>query len=134
MARDLTARQMDQRVALCNLWESGYVRVVPPEERALTPIVLVFFAKFIEAHHADLVLAGEAELTAMLRSPVPDAVSADIEAKLPAASTQTGIQRDCLRAVAYGLATGNAICKRQQDARWLFREVGQLFLEQQAAK
>jgi hypothetical protein len=113
---DLNEKQMQERLTLCDAWNIGY-----NNGGKLSPLAHVFFANFIVHRHPDLILSKEeSALVATMLPIVPEDLSKDIEAHLPKASSETGVHRNMLRAVAHGIATRNA--GKNREAAILVRE------------
>jgi len=114
----LTEERMQRRLALCEFWELGYA-----DGEQMSIIAHAFFARFVEQFHPELALSKEErDLTAMMRSPVPDALSAEIESLVRTVARETAVSAHLLRAFAHGRSTRNAEGSKEEDARTLLQQ------------
>src|SRR5690242_14531802 len=105
----LSNKQMKQRAALFQLWYLGSC-AASGENRYGEPSTLahVLFCPFIHAEHPHLRLNKE-EIAVVetfdVAKMMPPSLRSEIQAKLGATSTETGLPKDLLLAAAWGYST-----------------------------
>jgi hypothetical protein len=138
--RPLSTNQNNRKRALFEGWKVGYFyghRGNPEVQKSaddryggLSPIAYLFFAKFIEVWHPDLVEKHDMQMTELMNNLVPEALSDSIESKLSVSARETGVPREVLRAIVHGVATADLSKEGQMDAAALFRDAALAVLQE----
>jgi hypothetical protein len=125
MARILPKKFMERRQHLFQLWKLGYVG----ENGKVSELGMVLFAKFIHVEHSELILSKEERQLVETMSPVlSEALSDAIESRLSEAASQTGVHRDLLLALVYGLTTAAEAKGENKDAGTLLHDASKALL------